>query len=127
MIKMSFKEKRPTKAYAKDVEDLIKKQDTRMRNEVSLLGVEVLTQAQSLAPYKTGALEAGIRLQRMGNQHMSGFTISASAINPNTGYDYAMIQHENLDYKHTKGQAKYIEQPMQEAVDRFATRMKGAI
>jgi len=27
---------------------------------------------------------------------------------------YAVIQHEELDYQHTEGQAKYLEQPLEE-------------
>jgi hypothetical protein len=44
---------------------------------------------------------------------------------------YAKIQHENLSYRHTDGQAKYLEQPFQKAkrgmLDRIAKRIASSV
>lgn len=41
--------------------------------------------------------------------------ITASATNPRNGYNYAGIQHDNLEYRHPHGgQAHYISQPYME-------------
>jgi hypothetical protein len=37
--------------------------------------------------------------------------------------DYAVIQHERLDYTHTSGQAKFLEQPTLEAAAGMAGRL----
>jgi len=34
---------------------------------------------------------------------------------------YAIVQHENLDYAHTVGEAKYLEKPMMEAMKTLAS------
>ena len=36
---------------------------------------------------------------------------------------YALIQHERMEYHHTVGQAKYLEQPVNEAVRGFSQRV----
>ena len=36
---------------------------------------------------------------------------------------YALIQHERMEYHHTVGQAKYLEQPVNEAVRGFSQRI----
>ena len=40
---------------------------------------------------------------------------------------YAMVQHEHLEYKHTVGQAKYLERPMLKAATGLDTRMAARI
>lgn len=63
--------------------------------------------SQPLVPVDTGALRDSATVTHDGDQA----TLTYSATSPE-GYDYAAIQHERLDYTHTAGQAKYVEQPM---------------
>ena len=47
-------------------------------------------------------------------------TVTFSAKNPDTGYDYALIQHEDMSFKHPNGgEAKYLERPMNENRNRY--------
>jgi len=40
------------------------------------------------------------------------WTIAIGFSSEHGGYDYALIQHERLDYFHPHGQAKYLEEPL---------------
>lgn len=68
----------------------------------------LLNAAIPLVPVDTG------RLQRSGIVTADGPAtryVSFEAHDPTTGYEYAPIQHENLSFNHTVGQAKFLEQP----------------
>lgn len=41
--------------------------------------------------------------------------------------DYAVIQHEELNYEHTTGEAKYLEKPWMERRDGIASRVAAAV
>lgn len=41
--------------------------------------------------------------------------------------DYALVQHERLDFHHTVGQAKYLERPMLEAENGLEARLAADI
>lgn len=40
------------------------------------------------------------------------WTIAIGFSSEHGGYEYAVIQHERLDYYHSHGQAKYLEEPL---------------
>jgi hypothetical protein len=70
-------------------------------------------------------LEAGLHLERRskalvpvdtGNLRASGYTRRSAELEVEVGYQasYAVFVHENLEAKHTNGQAKFLEQPLRE-------------
>ena len=80
----------------------------------------IMTSAKRLAPVDKGTLRASGHVEdpiRFGKfvTVTLGFGGAASA--------YALVQHERLDYRHTVGQAKYLEQPMREAEGGLAARL----
>jgi len=60
---------------------------------------------------------------------ISGNTVSVTMGYGGAAKDYAIVQHERLDYHHTVGGAKYLERPLLAAArglaGRLAGRMKG--
>lgn len=54
-------------------------------------------------PFETGRLGRSFKWTVVtDNSRMKVLQVQMSALNPNTGYDYAWIQHENSHYKHFK-------------------------
>lgn len=77
-----------------------------------------------LVPIATGALQSSIQVNVSRSPRYPGILATASALNPRTGYDYALIQEVNETYKHSEGrQAHYLEEPFREAVKQFYKEM----
>lgn len=68
---------------------------------VGLAMEHILGVADELTPIESG------RLVGSGTVHVDGDTASITYDGP-----YARRQHEELDYRHEHGQAKYLEQPL---------------
>lgn len=68
-------------------------------------------------PLETGRLRASV--MRPNGMLIEGDFMSQeieySARNPRTGFDYALIQHENFEYRHKVGQALYLTDGMAES------------
>lgn len=71
----------------------------------------LLAASEPLAPVDTGMLKASGKVTSIGGAGVHEAAVSYTAVAPN-GYDYAVRQHEQLDYHHQQGQAKYLERPM---------------
>ena len=69
--------------------------------------------SQPLVPVDTGALKRSGVIQDV----KGGFKIKYHSENPKTGYNYAVIQHENTSFKHRVGQAKYLEDAIKNNLD----------
>lgn len=69
----------------------------------------ILKQSKEEVPVDTGALKKSGKMTKIKN----GYEISYKQ-KSESGYNYAPIQHENLDYKHKKGKAKYLEDPIKQ-------------
>jgi hypothetical protein len=67
----------------------------------------LLKAALPLVPIDIGELYASGDLERRDGHAVVVFHAVAE-----DGYDYAVIQHEDLTYAHEHGQAKYLEQPL---------------
>lgn len=63
----------------------------------------IYDKSQPLVPVDTGELKKSGKITKLDN----GYQIKYQAFNGT--YDYAPIQHENRKFKHTVGQAKYLE------------------
>ncbi len=69
--------------------------------------VGVMFESQKIVPYDEGDLHDSGETDR---PQISGGTISVSLHYGGGSVDYALIQHENLDYQHPRGgQAKFLE------------------
>lgn len=76
-------------------------------------------------PYKTGKLEKSVRVKVAKDKRRPGINASASALSK-TGYNYAGIQHENPDFKHSKSTAKYhyISDPFNRCTKRIQKKLR---
>lgn len=78
--------------------------------------MEIIYQAsQPKVPVDTGRLKESGVVEEVPN----GYKIKYHANNPKTGYNYAPIQHENLNFNHKVGQAKYLEDAVEENMDKI--------
>jgi hypothetical protein len=102
---------------------------------VNEFGEHVLGQAEALAPVGGGSHSP--RDPAPGTLQASGTSepaeITSTGISKTIGFntEYAAVQHEDLEFEHDQGQAKYLEQPIQENQPKLAPfvaeRMKAAI
>lgn len=75
--------------------------------------LDLSAKSKDLAPLDTGDLKA------------SGYTAFEKTENGfvgEVGFNtaYAAVQHEELEYRHTDGEAKYLEKPLKENLDSYA-------
>ena len=79
--------------------------------------------AKIRTPEKTGKLKESVKVRVNRDKRRPGLYAQASATN--RGYDYALIQHENLSYNHPNGgQAKFLESAFVEGVERIERRIE---
>ena len=79
--------------------------------------------AKIRTPEKTGKLKESVKVRVSRDKRRPGLYAQASAFN--RGYDYALIQHENLSYNHPNGgQAKFLESAFVEGVERIERRIE---
>lgn len=76
-------------------------------------------------PYETGALESSVKVSVARDKNRPGLNASASA-RSKKGYNYAGIQHEEENYRHSKEGAKdhYISDPFERATERIEDKMR---
>lgn len=80
----------------------------RTMKGVQLAIEHIYTASQPLVPVDTGRLKRSGKITKLED----GYRLQYRAENPKTGYNYAPIQHENMNFKHKVGQAKYLESPI---------------
>lgn len=79
--------------------------------------------AKIRTPEKTGKLKESVKVRVSRDKRRPGLYAQASATN--RGYNYALIQHENLSYNHPNGgQAKFLESAFVEGVERIERRIE---
>ena len=83
---------------------------------------------RSEIPYKTGKLESSVRVSVARDKRRPGLNASASALSK-SGYNYAGIQHENDEFRHTKPGAKahFISDPLNRCIDRIQEKMRSRL
>mgnify|MGYP006867956678 CR=1 FL=1 len=84
-------------------------------------GEHLLELSQPLVPVDTGRLKASGKVVDIDND----VYVTYEAVNPENGYEYAPIQHEDLDFKHNVGQAKYLEEPFRNNIDELVDIVAG--
>lgn len=73
---------------------------------LNLAAEELRSRSIPKAPIQDGILRASAQVVPATEEHLQ------SAVTYDT--PYAVVQHERLDFHHTEGQAKYLEQPLME-------------
>lgn len=89
--------------------------------ETNELMIRVQRNARNRAPLDTGRLRKGISVT---STRRGTFRVSIYAENPKTGYDYALIQHNNPGYVHPVGEYLFVTKAMKEELDLFERRIK---
>lgn len=86
--------------------------------------IDLAERAVELAPRDEGTLENSVdpEVKVVGGKVQGKVTFSAK--NPKNGYDYALIQHEDLIFNHTKGEANYLEKPLRQNAKRYKKHME---
>lgn len=91
-----------------------------LKEEEPILRSEIIAEI----PYKTGKLESSVRVSVAKDKKRPGINVSASAMSKQ-GYNYAGIQHENEEFKHSKAGAKahFISDPLDRCIERIKQKM----
>lgn len=85
---------------------------------------ETMTESKRLVPVDLGVLR--------GSGTVFAPEVDGGRVSVTIGYggaasDYAVVQHERVDFHHTVGQAKYLEQPVRERSSGFAVRVAAGV
>ena len=109
------------KTFEKKIKDINKATDQGVQDAADYL----LNISRPLVPVDTGRLkESGKTVKEKEMERL----VTYEAHNPLNDYEYAPIQHENLDFKHAPGtQAKYLEQPFSENIDQMINIIGGEV
>jgi hypothetical protein len=88
-------------------------------------GERIMTRSkQEFVPVDLGALRASGHVQEPTRR---GKDVEVVMAYGGPAAPYALIQHENPDFRHRVGQWKYLEQPMREAEPGMADRLAKAL
>jgi len=68
-----------------------------------------LARTEELVPFSSGTLRQSARV---GEPTSVGSEVATEFGYGGDASDYAIVQHERLDYEHNYGQAKYLEEPL---------------
>lgn len=95
-----------------------------LNEEAPILRSEIIAEV----PYKTGKLESSVRVSVARDKRRPSLNASASALSK-SGYNYAGIQHENDEFRHTKPGAKahFISDPLNRCIDRIKEKMRSRL
>lgn len=100
----------------------------KVYQELQDITLDLAIKASALAPIDTGELRQSAEPEVKVTGNKTRAMVTFSAINPINGYDYAMIQHEELSFKHPNGgQAKYLEKPLNENSEKYKKRLSDVI
>jgi hypothetical protein len=101
--------------------DLQRRQALALRQEAEI----EMTESKKRCPVDVGILRASGHVRPV-EQH--GGKTSVDLVYGGAAEDYAIVQHESLDFHHTVGQAKFLESVLMESLpymgQRIANRMK---
>lgn len=108
----------------KDLTRFIKKLDTVPTKELSESASVMKAEMIAQTPYKTGKLERSVYVMVSKSRYRPGLRAGASA-RSKSGYNYAGIQHENVDFEHPiKGNAFYIRDPFVAETAKLKERLR---
>lgn len=99
----------------RNVEKLLRNIENKTEKGILEASKIILQEAKKIVPKDTGALEDSGKITKI----KDGYRISFQAFSEK-GYDYAPIQHENLEFKHSPGRtAKYLELPIKRNIKKI--------
>ncbi len=118
MVKVTLRgDKQLAARLRKAKKSLAKAMDSAMHN----IAEDVMADSKTnYVPVKDNALRSSGKVgavRRVGNDIIVELGFGGAAAK------YAWVQHENLDYAHKVGQAKYLEIPLMAAVNDMAARL----
>lgn len=92
-------------------------------------GENIMSRSVPLVPVDTGVLRASRTVQgpKIGGTRGIAKTVVVTLGYGGAAKAYATIQHENLSYRHTVGQAKFLEVPFNEAMQGIGQRIGVAV
>lgn len=103
-----------------DLRNVLKRERTLGGQVLQRIADEMYIKTQALVPVKTGELKNSIIVKVSKSPRYPGIIAVATARNIRTNYDYALMQEEREDYQHPNGgQAHFLAEPFEEAVDEF--------
>lgn len=107
-----------------DLRQALKEHHTRTNDALEEAADYIYSESIARVPVLTGELQDSIQVDVSMSPRYPGIIATATAKNPKTGYDYALIQEVNEEYEHPNGgQAHYLEEPFREAVEQFYEEM----
>jgi hypothetical protein len=80
------------------------------------IGNDLLRRSAKRAPKDMGDLRGS------GFAEMDDYTVTVGFTE-----EYALAQHERLDYQHTDGEAKYLENPLNENQDKYIKKLADSL
>lgn len=117
-MRMSISGLDSVKRCKSDLQRFLRQVDTVQEQELDTLATEMLAEMQRRTPYESGKLEAGVYCRRSRGKNTKGIVAGATAMN--SGYNYAVVQHENESFEHpVKGEAHFVSGPFEEGVAKF--------
>ena len=112
------------KEIKEDLRRELKEHHKRTNEALENAADYIYSESTARVPVLTGELQDSIQVDVSLSPRYPGIIATATALNPKTGYDYALIQEVNEDYEHVNGgQAHYLEEPFREAVEEFYEEM----
>jgi hypothetical protein len=87
-------------------------------------GEAIMTESKRQCPVDLGNLRATGHVSQPEMQQ-GHITVTLAYGGPSA--TYAIVQHERLDFRHTVGKAKYLEDPMLAAVNGMEARLRARI
>ena len=93
---------------------------SRGRQGLVAAGEDLKTRALPFTPFLTGALRESAYVQDISSRTTPEVEVGYRA-------PYAAVQHENLEFNHPVGQAKYLEEPLRESPRRVLRFLRDAM
>jgi hypothetical protein len=98
---------------------------------LEIIGADLTGKAQRLAPKREGTLRGSGRWEienGVGFKAGNPGSVSAEiAVRVTFDVPYAEVQHERTDFRHTNGEAKYLERPQKENALKYRRYIERAI
>lgn len=92
-----------------------------VRSSIFAEAHEILADSQAIVPFDEGILSSSSKVY---GPRTRGDVIQAEIGYGGAAKDYALIQHENLEYRHAEGrEAKYLEKPAQAHAGSYGRRL----
>jgi len=109
--------------FLNNLKKLRKEYPDRISRGLSLVAESVMTISKTMAPVDLGTLRSSGQVKPVKRENLD---FSVELIYGGAASEYASIQHERLDYFHSVGQAKYLEEPLRrhKIMEEFAGHIK---